>query len=66
LFFEPDEDDDGECYRSNCGMPLADENCLQAEDLDSLPPKPRPTMLEKVIEHLVAVPPSCIAPQAGH
>jgi hypothetical protein len=41
---EPDEDDDGECYFPNCGVLLTNENCLKAEDLDSLPPKPRPDL----------------------
>jgi hypothetical protein len=55
LFSEPEEDGDGECYCPNCGVLLTDENCLKAEDLDSLPPKPRPTLLEVLVEHLVAV-----------
>jgi hypothetical protein len=54
-FSAPDEDDDGECYCPNCGVLLTDENCLKAEDLDSLPPKPRPTLLGVLVEHLVGV-----------
>jgi hypothetical protein len=55
-FHEPDEDDDGECYCPNCGVLLVtDDNCLKPEDLDSLPPKPRPTLLEALVDHLVAV-----------
>jgi hypothetical protein len=54
-FHDPDEDDDGECYCPNCGAWLTDENCLNTEDLDSLPPKPRPALLEVLVEHLVGV-----------
>jgi hypothetical protein len=52
-FHEPDEDDDGERYCPDCGVLLTDKNCLNAEDLDSLPPKPRPTLLEALVEQLV-------------
>jgi hypothetical protein len=55
LLYEPDEDDDGECYCPNCGVLRTDENCLKAEDLDSLPPNPRPTLLEVLVEHLAGV-----------
>jgi hypothetical protein len=34
---------------------LTDDNCLKAEDLDSPPPKPGPTWLEALVEHLVTV-----------
>jgi hypothetical protein len=54
-FHEPDEDDDSESYRPNCGVLLIDENCLKAEDFDSLPPKPRPTLMGVLVEDLVAV-----------
>jgi hypothetical protein len=53
----PLEDDDGECYCPNCGVLPTDENCLKAEDLDSLPPRPRPTLLEVLVEHLTAARP---------
>jgi hypothetical protein len=53
--YEPDEDGEGECYCPNCGVLLTDENCLKAEDLDSLPPKPRPTLLGVLVGHLAAV-----------
>jgi hypothetical protein len=40
----PDEDDDGESYCPNCGVLLTDENCLKAEDFDSLPPETAPNL----------------------
>jgi hypothetical protein len=49
-FLEPDEDDEGKCYCPNCGVLLTDDNCLNAEDLDSRPPKPRPTLLKLFLE----------------
>jgi hypothetical protein len=54
-FSKPDEDDDGECYCPHCGVLLTDKNCLNAEDVDSLTPKPGPTLMEVLVEHLVAV-----------
>jgi hypothetical protein len=58
LFCEPEEDNDGECYCPNCGEILTEENWLDAEDLDALPPKPEPTVLELLVDSLRALLPS--------
>jgi hypothetical protein len=52
LFSEPEEDG-GESFCPNCGVLLTDKNCLKAEDLDSPPPNPRPSLLIVLVEHLV-------------